>query len=48
MTTHYEKRRSHRKRSRKFGFLARMKSTTGRKMLNRKRRLGRAINVKPL
>lgn len=48
MTTHYEKRRSHRKRSRKFGFLARMRTANGRKMLNRKRRLGRAVNVKPL
>ena len=48
MSTHYEKRRSHRKRSRKFGFLARMKTSLGRKMLNRKRRVGRKVNVKPL
>lgn len=48
MTTHYEKRRSHRKRSRRFGFLARMKTSNGRKMLSRKRRLGRSVNVKPL
>jgi large subunit ribosomal protein L34 len=48
MSTHYEKRRSHRKRSRKFGFLARMKTSAGRKMLNRKRRVGRSVNVNPL
>ncbi len=46
MSTHYEKRRSHIKRARKFGFRARMKTHTGRKILNRKRRLGRAVNVR--
>ena len=46
MSTHYPKRRSHIKRRRKFGFLARMKSSAGRKLLNRKRRLGRSVNVR--
>jgi len=46
MSTHYPKRRSHIKRRRKFGFLARMKSSAGRKIVNRKRRLGRSVNVR--
>lgn len=46
MTTHYPKRRSLIKRSRKFGFRARMKTSLGRKMLNRKRRAGRSVNVR--
>lgn len=46
MATHYPKRRSLIKRRRKFGFLARMKSKKGRQMLNRKRRVGRAVNVR--
>ena len=46
MSTHYEKRRSHVKRARKFGFRARMRTKNGRKMLNRKRRVGRSVNVR--
>lgn len=46
MSTHYPKRRSLVKHSRKFGFRARMKSSAGRKMINRKRRVGRSVNVR--
>lgn len=46
MSTHYEKRRSLIKRARKFGFRARMKTKAGRRMLNRKRRVGRSVNVR--
>ncbi|MBX2850434.1 MAG: 50S ribosomal protein L34 [Phycisphaeraceae bacterium] len=46
MSTHYPKRRSLVKRRRKFGFRARMKSSAGRKMINRKRRAGRSVNVR--
>lgn len=46
MTTHYPKRRSLIKRARKFGFRARMKTSAGRKLVNRKRRLGRSVNVR--
>lgn len=48
MPTHYPKRRSLVKRARKFGFRSRMRTRTGRQMLNRKRRVGRAVNVRPL
>ncbi|MAE63578.1 MAG: 50S ribosomal protein L34 [Phycisphaeraceae bacterium] len=46
MSTHYPKRRSLIKRARKFGFRARMRTKNGRKMVNRKRRLGRDVNVR--
>ena len=46
MSTHYPKRRSLVKRRRKFGFRARMKSSAGRKLINRKRRIGRSVNVR--
>jgi large subunit ribosomal protein L34 len=46
MSTHYPKRRSRIKRSRKFGFRARMRTKLGRKMVNRKRRVGRSVNVR--
>ncbi|MFA7235631.1 MAG: bL34 family ribosomal protein [Phycisphaeraceae bacterium] len=46
MSTHYEKRVSNIKRTRKFGFRNRMKTTNGRKMINRKRRAGRSVNVR--
>ncbi len=40
---HYPRRVSKIKRVRKFGFRARMKTSAGRKIINRKRRLGRAV-----
>ncbi len=46
MANHYPKRRSNIKRRRKFGFLARMKTSAGRKLLNRKRSIGRRVNVR--
>jgi large subunit ribosomal protein L34 len=42
---HYPRRISKIKRVRKFGFRARMKTKAGRKLINRKRRLGRAITA---
>jgi large subunit ribosomal protein L34 len=42
---HYPHRISRIKRKRSIGFRARMKSTPGRKMMNRKRRAGRSLNV---
>ena len=42
---HYPRRVSRIKRARTHGFRARMKTRNGRKMINRKRRIGRKINV---
>lgn len=42
---HYPHRISRLKRKRAIGFRARMKSRDGRKMMNRKRRAGRSLNV---
>lgn len=42
---HYPHRISKVKRARKLGFRARMKSTNGRKTINRKRRAGRKVQV---
>ncbi len=46
MSTHYPKRRSLIKRARKFGFRARMRTKSGRTLVNRKRRVGRSVNVR--
>ncbi len=45
VSTHYPKRISRIKRKRSIGFRARMKSASGRAMINRKRRVGRSLNV---
>lgn len=42
---HYPKRVSRIKRKRAIGFRARMRTKNGRKMMNRKRRVGRTLNV---
>lgn len=42
---HYPKRVSRLKRKRSIGFRARMATKNGRKMMNRKRRLGRSLNI---
>ena len=42
---HYPRRVSRIKRKRSIGFRARMRTKNGRKMMNRKRRLGRSLNV---
>ena len=39
------KRVSKIKRRRRFGFRARMKTRSGRKLLNRRRRIGRGVNT---
>lgn len=41
----YPKRVSKVKRKRAIGFRARMKTKNGRKLVNRKRRVGRSLNV---
>ncbi|MEX2213128.1 MAG: bL34 family ribosomal protein [Phycisphaeraceae bacterium] len=46
MPTHYPKKRSLKKRTRKLGFRNRMKTANGRKTINRKRRVGRKVNVR--
>jgi len=42
---HYPHKNSRRKRKRGIGFRARMKTTNGRKLINRKRRAGRLVNT---
>jgi len=42
---HYPRRTSRIKRKRAIGFRARMKTRNGRKIINRKRRAGRLINI---
>lgn len=42
---HYPHKNSRRKRKRSIGFRARMQTASGRKLINRKRRAGRLINV---
>ena len=41
----YPRRISKRKRVRTIGFRARMRTSNGRKIINRKRRQGRKVNV---
>jgi large subunit ribosomal protein L34 len=41
---HHEKKWSNVKRARKYGFRARMKTRSGRKLLSRRRRIGRSVN----
>lgn len=45
LAMHYPHRVSRLKRKRSIGFRARMKTTNGRKMMNRKRAAGRSLNV---
>jgi large subunit ribosomal protein L34 len=42
---HYPHKVSNRHRARRIGFRARMRTTLGRKMINRKRRVGRRVQV---
>lgn len=42
---HYPHKTSNIKRARKIGFRARMKTKGGRDMINRKRRVGRKVQV---
>lgn len=42
---HYPHRVSRIKRKRAIGFRARMSTKAGRKMMNRKRRAGRSLNI---
>ncbi len=42
---HYPRRVSRLKRKRSIGFRARMRTKNGRKLMNRKRRMGRSLNV---
>jgi large subunit ribosomal protein L34 len=42
---HYPHRISKVKRARKIGFRARMRTSSGRKLINRKRRLGRKVQA---
>lgn len=42
---HYPHKKSNIKRARKIGFRARMRTANGRKMINRKRRAGRSVQV---
>ncbi len=42
---HYPHRLSKIKRLRKHGFRARMRTSKGRKLINRKRRIGRSVNL---
>lgn len=42
---HYPHKVSKRKRARRIGFRARMRTRSGRKIINRKRRVGRQVQV---
>ncbi|MHA7811937.1 MAG: 50S ribosomal protein L34 [Phycisphaerales bacterium] len=41
---HYPRRKSNVKRRRTVGFRARMKTRSGRKIINKRRRIGRKVN----
>jgi len=41
---HYPRRKSNVKRRRTVGFRARMKTKSGRKIINKRRRIGRKVN----
>jgi large subunit ribosomal protein L34 len=43
---HYPHKLSRIKKKRKHGFLKRMSTKAGRKLINRKRRIGRKLNVR--
>lgn len=43
--THYPHRKSRIKRKRSIGFRARMRTKSGRKIINNKRRQGRLVNI---
>ncbi|MBC24092.1 MAG: 50S ribosomal protein L34 [Phycisphaerae bacterium] len=43
---HYPRRVSRIKKARKVGFRARMRTKSGRKILNRKRRIGRTLAMR--
>ncbi|MCA9302945.1 MAG: 50S ribosomal protein L34 [Phycisphaerales bacterium] len=45
MAMHYPRRKSNTKRRRSFGFRARMKTKSGRALLNRRRRIGRKTST---
>lgn len=45
MAMHYPRRTSNIKRRRSFGFRARMKTKSGRKLLNKRRRTGRTLQT---
>ena len=42
---HYPHKSSHKKRAKKSGFRARMRTKSGRKIINAKRRAGRRVQV---
>jgi large subunit ribosomal protein L34 len=44
MAMHYPRRTSNVKRRRTVGFRARMKTKSGRKIINKRRRIGRKVN----
>ncbi|TVQ62879.1 MAG: 50S ribosomal protein L34 [Phycisphaerales bacterium] len=45
MAIHYPRRTSKIKRFRKLGFRARMRTKSGRKIINNRRRAGRTVNA---
>lgn len=46
MAMHYPRRTSTIKKKRSMGFRARMRTKSGRKIINRRRRIGRRIGMK--